>query len=79
MVGLSKADVRRTFNTYAIGKKAISVDESLEMFRDMDEEFPLSEEQFKEKFHQFDENGDNELDFEECWKLYKNIYPDEEY
>ena len=79
MVGLSKADVRRTFNTYAIGQKSIDIDEAFEMFQDMDDNFPDTLEQFKIKFAEHDHNKDGRLDFEEAWSLYKAYYPTEEY
>ncbi|BFU21342.1 hypothetical protein EHI8A_190710 [Entamoeba histolytica HM-1:IMSS-B] len=79
MVGLSKADVRRTFKTYAMGKNVITVDDAYEMFRDMDDGFKKTIDEFKVDFEQFDENKDEVLDVEEVWKLYKHYYPDEEY
>ena len=79
MVGLSKADVRRTFNTYAIGAKSIDLDDAFEMFQDMDDNFPDNLEQFKIKFEEHDKNHDGRLEFEEVWSLYRVYYPAEEY
>ena len=79
MVGLSKNDIKRTFNTYAIGRPGIDVDDCFEMFGDMDENFHKTLEEFKVDFEQLDTNKDGLLNFEEVYKLYKMYNPTEEY
>ena len=79
MVGLSKADVKRTFNTYALGQKSITVEDAFEMFQDMDDNFPDNLEQFTVKFNEHDLNHDGRINADEAWNLYKAYYPTEEY
>ncbi|GAB1226855.1 hypothetical protein ENUP19_0305G0104 [Entamoeba nuttalli] len=76
MVGLSKADVRRTFKTYAMGKNVITVDDAYEMFRDMDDGFKKTIDEFKVDFEQFDENKDEVLDVEEKYDLERRGFLD---
>ncbi|KAL7716502.1 Coiled-coil protein [Entamoeba marina] len=79
MSHLSKADLRRTFKTYSFGQEKITFKDLHEMLCDIDDDFSRTLEQCEEDFKKFDENGDNMYEFEEAWKLYKYLYPDEEF